>query len=1329
MLVVVNEKSDYVGVREAASLLGVHENTVRNWIKTGVLTSARLPGTRQHRFRREDVERLLKDQGADASSRVESLKAFGPELVTANDLDAWTGRFAQERFPELVRRLLRNTVEISNLSVRAGDGISAPGFDGIGASGATGSFLPTGKLIMEMGTDADPVKKATSDYQKRVKELAGATTSAHFIFLTPRRWRNAADWQKKRTEEGHFASVRVLDADDLEGWLQGTPSVHIWVSELFGRKPHDAETIERRWGELAAQTNPELPLRLFTAGREEEATRVQRFIEGEVPGDSVLRVRAAWRDEVVGFLAAVAFRAPDTSVILLHSKEAWGRVLSDSKVPLVVIPMFPGANLALADERNHRVIIPVTPQDSFRNDSGVVELSRLSVGEASQSLQEAGLERERANRLAGLARRSMRAFVRDLARDERGLMPEWAMSDDRRAIANLVLVQQWSDGDEDLAAMTSLSNLSPDELEGLLVRWEAHEDPPFIRSGSAWRVAAPVEAALVLLPMLTSQDLVRWSKFAVEVLTELDPTANMVEGERLLAAMNGVKRKYSSILREGFASGLALLGQAGAVGLRQEPGADVAARIVRDILQTSDLDQERRTWLNVAPHLPSLAEAAPEAFLGFVERDLDRSNPILASFFESSSEDGGLFGPSSPHVHLLWALEVLSHSADYFFRAAEALSRLVPFDSTLGNTLNRASESLRVLLLPWMRQTDASLKVRLAFLRSWAERDDVHAWPTLLKLMPGGHDVALMSAAPKFRDWVPEDQTVSLAEWSRFVEELASIVLDIAGDDLAKWADVVTPLSSLPQALREPYFDALDAAVARSEPGHVDAAQDKLFEALRGAIGRHREFPDAEWALPEKDIARLERVFSELTPSDLSSRYGYLFGWHPRIDGFDRYASEGSDIAGYERELERQRLEALELTAAAGSDALRSLVLSVDVPQQLGAMLVEVAKLVDLPTVLEWLEAAELNLRSAAAAYVSRRSSQGDLDWVESTFNSEEDTSKPELLAASLSPRPAVWTIVDKAGLGPAHWNKVSPYAVAPEDRPVAVERLIGVGRAEAALNLVGLAIHQTSDSALDVDLILKSIQALLDEERSGPMDSHSGYVLGNILDHLRKEGVPDETLAAFEFPLFRVLEGSQVGTPSLFRVLASDPRTFSQLVEMSFRASNAAPSDRNDGNRALASLAYQVLMEWRSIPGRMEDGSVDADVLRNWVEQSRLLLSASDRADIGDELIGQLLSAGGSSAPEGWPARGVAQVIESTASVAMESGLYIGLMNGRGVTVRDPFEGGKLEHELAARFEALARENQEWSRTSRVLKSVAARYERDALDEDRKAQWLGDEG
>jgi excisionase family DNA binding protein len=61
-----------LGVREAARRLGVHENTLRRWEKSGLIHAVKLP-TGVRRFRAEDVERLHQEmhRAVDDAGRAE----------------------------------------------------------------------------------------------------------------------------------------------------------------------------------------------------------------------------------------------------------------------------------------------------------------------------------------------------------------------------------------------------------------------------------------------------------------------------------------------------------------------------------------------------------------------------------------------------------------------------------------------------------------------------------------------------------------------------------------------------------------------------------------------------------------------------------------------------------------------------------------------------------------------------------------------------------------------------------------------------------------------------------------------------------------------------------------------------------------------------------------------------------------------------------------------------------------------------------------------------------------------------------------------------------
>ena len=114
-----------------------------------------------------------------------------------------------------------------------------------------------------------------------------------FVFATPRRCSDARDWERQRGVDAIFADVRVVPADDHEGWLDATRLFISGFSEELDRQPRGAETLERWWSRFRSQTIPALPTSLFLASRNDERRRLVEFFK-QPPG--VIAVQAPWRD-------------------------------------------------------------------------------------------------------------------------------------------------------------------------------------------------------------------------------------------------------------------------------------------------------------------------------------------------------------------------------------------------------------------------------------------------------------------------------------------------------------------------------------------------------------------------------------------------------------------------------------------------------------------------------------------------------------------------------------------------------------------------------------------------------------------------------------------------------------------------------------------------------------------------------------------------------------------------------------------------------------------------------------------------------------------------
>jgi hypothetical protein len=107
-------------------------------------------------------------------------------------------------------------------------------------------------------------------------------------------------------------------------------------------------------------------------------------------------------------------------------------------------------------------------------------------------------------------------------------------------------------------------------------------------------------------------------------------------------------------------------------------------------------------------------------------------------------------------------------------------------------------------------------------------------------------------------------------------------------------------------------------------------------------------------------------------------------------------------------------------------------------------------------------------------------------------------------------------------------------------------------------------------------------------------------------------------------------------------------------------------------------------------------------------------LLAETKRVDIGDECIGQVLSGSPDGTDGIWPAEPVRDLLEEVQSKHLREGIEIGRFNAAGVTVRDPFSGGKAERGLATKYESWARSlSPTWPHTGRMLKDIASTYRR----------------
>ena len=121
------------------------------------------------------------------------------------------------------------------------------------------------------------------------------------------------------------------------------------------------------------------------------------------------------------------------------------------------------------------------------------------------------------------------------------------------------------------------------------------------------------------------------------------------------------------------------------------------------------------------------------------------------------------------------------------------------------------------------------------------------------------------------------------------------------------------------------------------------------------------------------------------------------------------------------------------------------------------------------------------------------------------------------------------------------------------------------------------------------------------------------------------------------------------------------------------------------------AENGFMLLTSFDRLPGTGPDGGVDPAALRHWVTRVLELAAASGRRKVAEALIGQILASAPADDDGTWPCRPVRDLLEELQSERAERNLAARLYNRRGVTVRDPEDGGRQERKLAEQYRAQA--------------------------------------
>lgn len=1255
-------------------------------------------------------------------------------IITENQLDVWVrgnATDAQGVIVELVWRLIAaSSPRPKERRFPLGDSIGQPGQDGLlDVDLAFDPFIPEGRSYWEIGTGVKAGDKATSDYNGLVSAIPKSVRiESTFVFVTPlsgrRDWEHTwkedaqATWLDKRRAKGEWRDIRVIDGTKLIDWMHQFPPVGLWLAQkTIGLSVQHIDTPEQHWILLRSIGEPPpLTPKVFLANRDEACGKIKEVFAGNA---FQLKLTTHFPDQVVDFVSAYLADLDDEiradaagRCLVINGADAWN-AMTNQKEKLILIA---DSTLDLSGQQGTKLIQKARRSGHaiiFGGSAGgipdptSVALSSPRSHQIKEVLKQAGYSEERARTLAqksGGNLGSLRRCLQNLS-----LLPEWAKSSAAAELAIAAALGSWSDkSDADRAIVETVAGNSYGEWIGRMRESTLCPGIPLTQRDGNWRFIARYEGWYALGPRLFDNYLDRLRTAAVFVLREKDPQFDLPAEERYAFRSHGKVLAHSSLLRNGLAESLALLGShsRALTSCRHGKAEETAVLAVRAIL--ADADWQR--WASLTDLLPLLAEAAPEEFLDAVERAL---NTEPCPFNEVFAQEGdGIMGREYMSG-VLWALETLAWSADHLSRVVLCLGELAARDPG-GSWSNRPANSLTNILLPWLPQTCAPIaRHGVAVSTLLTEFPDI-GWKLLVSLLPQSHSMSSGTRRPAWRETIPDDwpKGVTHPEYLEQIALYSEMAITAAKNNREKLAELIDHMENLPPMAHEQLLAHLASDAVITMP---EAERQDLWIKLVDLVAKHRKFSDANWAIQPAQIDKIAALAERLAPTTAAFRHQRLFSEHD----FDLYEEEDNDEE-QSKDLENRRQKAVnEVMSNGGAQAVFAFAGVVQSPWRVGIAFGAVADTkIDEVVLPDLLESEQKELAQFAGGFVRSRFHGLGWQWIDDIDTSQWSSSQIGQFLSFLPFAPDTWER-SKRLLGVnevMYWSKTTanPYE-AETALQLATEQLIQHERPNAALRCINRMLH--NKQPFDAKLAVRALLAALDSsEGAYLMKAHRKI---EIIKALQDDpGTNPDDLFQVEWAYLPLLDHHRGASPKLLgRRLATEPEFFCEVIRLVFgsKKEERSTEDPTEERKKIATNAYNLLSEWRSPPGLREDGTFDGDALNRWLAAIKKECLETGHLEIALTMVGHALIHVPPDSDGLWITRAAAEALNAKDAGDMRDGFHTELYNSRGMHSVDPT--GKPERNLADQYrtQAEAVEIAGYHRLATTLRELATSYEREA--------------
>ena len=993
--------------------------------------------------------------------------------ITANKIDEWANTVdCRVKLPLLIRKLIyENINDLSKCKFPSLEQTtSSSGFDGILESNEETQYVPKGVSVWEMGCNKDKSKKrkADEDYKKRKADPLNTTPKETvYIQVSPRIWKDEKikQWCDEKNQDNFWKNVILLDAKDLEEWINNNHSVEQWFAEELGFPNEGVETLNNWWEKWCSVTpNIQFTSTLILTNKEKEA----EDLKDSLKTSKHIIVKSSTIEESIAFFYSVIDTFPMNEreyylnkTLIIDNPKSFDFY---SQYDLILIPTFEFTYNANAESF---VYIPISNEDSAEADIYLKDLIKFDLMNClinNMKIPE-DLARKYANGCGGNI-----SILRCIL-SPKSARPHWFDENLIDILITIFIVQSWDENNlNDIKIIENISGLDYEKFTRKLMILFNKPNTPLIKNQNIWILKFPPYLFFLIAPYLTKFDMNnQYNEFL-----NIFKISNYINGF--------VKEKFSRNLKIGISKSIILIDIYGS-------NSNLKCKPIQtwQLIEKTFENEDKLFWIYNTTYLPLFAEISPEWFISNVLEILKEHKEYIEILFKESN-----------YTYLLHSLELCSRDPRLFNVVVDILIELnkIEYDNRLHNS---PFNSLKELFIPWRDYNSDFLQIRLNKLDKILVEDKKIGWRLLEFLLSRESKSSLGIRKLIYRDFTTTHKPITQNEVDKYNSIIEEKTITHLDEDVDKYCFLINQYPITPNTKYkmkiieklENYNGSKDSVILWNK------ILDELYMMKRTNIKTER--------YTKIEIKKLESISEKFEPTDIIKRSEWAFDDH-----IIRTPS-GEDKNESMKQV-RQEITS-NIIQKRGFEGIKILIRNIKLPEILGECVSEY----DFDDeILELLNTNENNTKFSRA-YIWRKS-RDDFKWIENAFKKVKSKEDDYLITffISIFPNEKNWELLNTCNqvVIDGYWENCSNFSYKTKDGIMShIINLIKYSRYLDAVKSLSYNLEE-----LETNFIGDTLLSVSDDVSSEIKDND--FIFDKILEKLHEDNYNRKKLIKLEFKL-----------------------------------------------------------------------------------------------------------------------------------------------------------------------------------------------------------------